>query len=732
MTTGIIHDQNLEKHIEKQMGCMAGFFQIFDRHQILTGKRLYSSTKRLTPSPSPSPVIDSPPEPEEPKQTKATVASPVRAPRSPAPGNSTPAVAHLKMLPVFEFKEGIRSPWKFGKEAPRLSLDSRAMVDAKGKLYPKEIPRNATVSTPSINSEMDGGEEKRRSTSVIARLMGLEPIPDTAPEPVKNAELRRSASESRVSKDLSRFLDADSFQLKQSVQPKLPKTAKREYAKKEKIASSVLGNRVDHLSRPWNSPQQRKSYFDSEDFFPEPKQDVTIYNEIERKLRMRGIDEPCKDLETLKQILEAIQLKGLLHNRRPSDGRNYVYVEESPTVLTKHARSRAPPSSHSLNNRSVVRRNIINGRESFPAASPRRELPRNTSSAKSSPNSSPVRRRPLSLETQRRGNEFPDQRRASPVHSPRLSPRRTGSEQTLANRSPRNRRLAVDAKQKVALVVEDESSSISESTISTSSQTESERSKIEEHKGGRSLLERCDKLLHSIAEMTTAELQPSPVSVLDSSFYKDDSSSPSPIMKRSINFKDSHGEYEEDIWSPAFSPIQSRCDDTIQDCDYTYMADVLSACSYLPEDADMFLLLEKQQYLKGNDTSKVPRLQRKLIFDTINEILDRNRQLPPWKLTTRPSPSEDKPSLSHIWSEFQRIRERDSAEDLFDMICGVLRKDLAGDAMNGWGDCHVEMSEAVLDMERLIFKDLVGETIRDLATLGGNNMVFALRRKLVF
>jgi hypothetical protein len=50
MTTGIMQDQNnLEKHIEKQMGCMAGFLQIFDRHQILTAKRLYS-TKRLPPS----------------------------------------------------------------------------------------------------------------------------------------------------------------------------------------------------------------------------------------------------------------------------------------------------------------------------------------------------------------------------------------------------------------------------------------------------------------------------------------------------------------------------------------------------------------------------------------------------------------------------------------------------------------------------------------------------------
>ena len=63
---------------------------------------------------------------------------------------------------------------------------------------------------------------------------------------------------------------------------------------------------------------------------------------------------------------------------------------------------------------------------------------------------------------------------------------------------------------------------------------------MEDYKEGKSLLERCDKLLHSIAEITTttstAELQPSPVSVLDSSFYKDESST-SPIMKRNINFK---------------------------------------------------------------------------------------------------------------------------------------------------------------------------------------------------
>lgn len=48
MSTGMVRDQNLEKHIHKQMGCMAGFLQIFDRNQLLTAKRIYSP-KRLTP-----------------------------------------------------------------------------------------------------------------------------------------------------------------------------------------------------------------------------------------------------------------------------------------------------------------------------------------------------------------------------------------------------------------------------------------------------------------------------------------------------------------------------------------------------------------------------------------------------------------------------------------------------------------------------------------------------------
>jgi len=53
---------------------------------------------------------------------------------------SIPEPEKTPVLPIFDFKEGTKSPWKFTREAPRLSFDSRAVVDVKGTMtiHPKE------------------------------------------------------------------------------------------------------------------------------------------------------------------------------------------------------------------------------------------------------------------------------------------------------------------------------------------------------------------------------------------------------------------------------------------------------------------------------------------------------------------------------------------------------------------------------------------------------------------
>lgn len=176
--------------------------------------------------------------------------------------------------------------------------------------------------------------------------------------------------------------------------------------------------------------------------------------------------------------------------------------------------------------------------------------------------------------------------------------------------------------------------------------------------------------------------------------------------------------------------MNSKFEDEIDDNDYIYISRILRASSYLTEDDDIFLFVEKQHYFKGKDYSKEARLHRKLIFDVAKEIIDQNKQLPPWKTFSPKNSNISKPLPRQIWSELQRIQEpTDQSPDLFGIVCGVLKKDLAAD---GWGDLSVKMSDAVLDIERLIFKDLIGESIRDLAEFAGNSRFLAPRRKLVF
>lgn len=540
----MVKEGDVEKHIG---GCMAGFFNIFDRPHLLSPKR-FSLPKRLSSSSyslKTEPSLDS--------GSHSVYSTPQL--RSPAPP---------------EFKQQVVSPRRFSKEAPRLSLDSRAVVDAKGSLKPRQIHADVGSGSPSV----------------IARLMGLEALPDSQ----QQQPLQRSASESRV---ISRFVDRLNFQNQQS--------------------SSTQGVEEDHHSRKEPSkasstpvPLRRKSFFDTADFFPEPRQVMS-----------RGSES---DLETLKQLLEALRLKGLLHSC--STNRN-VIVPQSPI--------RSVASKRDLNKAKTLRRSEN------------------------------------SVRTPNRRPTLKDSWRAEHVHTRNVSQRRRP--------------------------IEDDHE--------------------EFNRHGKTLLERCDKLLNSIAEMAASEVaaagdsQPSPVSVLDASLYQEDSS-PSPVMKRTLHFTELLLEDE------SFTSSSS-------DSEYDYISDILRASSCLPQESDIFSLLEeKQQYLKGAH-------ERRLTFDAVQEIVGRIRR------RGRMVGDADE-MLQLTWSEFQKLRKKSSSPaeeetaDLVGYVCRVLGRDLTEDP---WRDFQVETSEAVLVIERLVFKDLVGETIRHMAALN-RSVSLRRRRRLLF
>ncbi|KAK9137513.1 hypothetical protein Sjap_008107 [Stephania japonica] len=680
---------------------------------------------------------------------------------------------------VFDLKDGdSRSPAaatsKF-REFPRLSLDSRAVVDGKGSLRPREIRTGA----PFFENQCD--DRQRRSPSVIARLMGLEALPeprdgdDGEDESFQRPELRRSASESR-SRDLMQY----QYNEGKNSQPKQQERVPVEFSIRKAKAKAAAADEGFPSTKP--RPQQRKCFFDSLEFYPETKQTTrSLYGEIEKRLKMRGIDEPEKDLETLKQILEALQLKGLLHSNSNSNSnsnnsksigrqigshqRNFVFdrrvcCDDSQIIVVQPSRFPSSPtrpgrvvtnSTKSINKSKIGNHRKLNAQQNrmdSGRSSPDNQRIRNNPSTMS-PDRSPsslIRRNPrppLTVETQiRRGNE--SRNSSSAPQSPKLtnrSPKNNNNNNNNNNNCRNNinkRRNNSHQKWRVQSVAEDdESCSISECSVSSTppriNATELRRAKADEEE--KSVLERCDELLQSIAEMNgaTESQQPSPVSVLDLSLYKDDSFSPPPL-NRCLPFKDRSVELEEENWSASsvIMPLQCKSLEqdvcSIHDSDFLYFSEVLQVMDCVLDDSDFFLL-EKQKY--KSDSSYVSRLHRKLIFDVVAEIIDKKRQLPPWKAVSTTDPTTGKPWLHEIWSELLRLREnRLVVEDLFQVICGrLLNWDMAGDSTNGWRDCPILMAEVVLDVERSIFKDLIGETIRDLA---GKHRAGVSRRMLMF
>ncbi|CAA6653726.1 unnamed protein product [Spirodela intermedia] len=803
-------EDNVDKQMERQMGCMTGFFQIFDRHQILAGRRGIYAAKRLASFPSP---VGS--------RRRLIRRSCGAVTRAAGLGGDPPRPS--LPLPVFDVKDG-RSSWKF-REAPRLSLDSR--VDVRGKLYPRE-------RTPIRGNRADGSDASdtadnlRRSPSVVARLMGLDALPCNSgtgesvadADPEKKAELRRSASESRASKDVVQYQFVDGGYLPPpSPQPDVVFEDKLREVRRCIVREGNPEPRGAYSS-PYQQPScspsngfsvlQRKSFFDAQDYFlaDPPKRPggggSLYYGEVEKRLRMPGMVEPVKNLETLKQVLEVIQLKGLLHSRqqqqrnraseasRQQSGARFVYEHypdqsdcyDSPIVLMKSAAKspslRPPPppvyspanessspsyrSSHLFPTETASRsprRNRIQT-DRAPARNSNEARTRRPGAPDSASARSPVlpsRRRlpepPAEVATTTRGQLNTD-RRSPSSHSPRSgSPRKAGAE--ISSRSPRSNigttPPATAARERIPRRSDDE-------FIVSGGCPKCLRVKAE-YRDGKILLERCDKLLHSIAEITSkagvdydaeqfsaGEQQPSPVSVLDAgaSFDRDDAgtASPSSLPKLCINFKASSGMPAEGL-IPAAIDGSSEVDDD----DFSYVSEILRASdAHPPGGVDFF---QRQKAAAGDETTtatglKPSPLHQRLLFDAVLEIVERRRQILPWeafRCSRSPVASAQGRRLlpAEVWAELRKMQDHAPADDLCELICRVLRKDLEEPSAvdRPWANRPAEMSDAVLDIERLIYKDLVADAIRDLATFherrrrsGLTSPAAPRRRRLLF
>ncbi|XP_059450551.1 protein LONGIFOLIA 2-like [Corylus avellana] len=292
----------------------------------------------------------------------------------------------------------------------------------------------------------------------------------------------------------------------------------------------------------------------------------------------------------------------------------------------------------------------------------------------------------------------------------------------------------------------------------------------------------------SMLEPAIATLeQPSPVSVLDATFYRDES--PSPVKKISNAFQDY--EPDEGEWNPRdlaqlqktrqprfsadiddkklestqhlvqnLQQINCTEEDPIinyiaplqegTNSDHRYISEILLASGLLrdldsgtmtvqlqvsgyPINYNVLLALEQTKASAGllNDkqsdkriikSEPAEKIQRLLIFDIVNEILDRKLQLegPPQQWF---SPNK----LPGRKTRGQQLLEELCSE--VDQLQNIIWEDLMHQSMD-WTDCHSEIPGVVLDVERLIFKDLITEVVHS-ERIGRQGRPGRLCRKLL-
>lgn len=119
---------------------------------------------------------------------------------------------------------------------------------------------------------------------------------------------------------------------------------------------------------------------------------------------------------------------------------------------------------------------------------------------------------------------------------------------------------------------------------------------------------------------------------------------------------------------------------------------------------------DKRSYNEDIKTRTNDRCRRRLLFDAVNEIISQKlTQTSSRVLTTGPQ------LLQQIHKEIdqlQPINSPHSLDDEDDFLTTIIDKDLTYRSPN-WINFSIEIPGLVLDIERLIFKDLIVELVHD-------------------
>ncbi|NP_001289911.1 protein LONGIFOLIA 1-like [Camelina sativa] len=703
-------------------------------------------------------------------------------------------VVKLKDSPRFSYDEReTRKTVPKLKETPRLSLDSRSNSFRSAKSSCSPEPQEVVTG------------HRRTTSSVVAKLMGLEVIPDEPVVAVQDRENRFCDSPrptSRVDIDLQRSRSSDS--IKTMMPAKFPM----------KVA-------------PWTQVDGAKNQVKAADATT-----LTVYGEIQKRLSQLEFKKSEKDLRALQQILEAMEKTQHLISKDDDNKTNFMQGTDQPVP------SATSPSSKNFKASSIVVMKVaaapvfketgISGSASFAPRNvalanvkvgnlrqtqnviPRKQsamdvTPRpgfykgQTDSTMKSASTRPlqskndmaksgkIQKPSVSPRTPPKKLGFEKQSRpTSPKPEPNKTQRQQLSRQQIESASPRRKQgIKSRGLHQSEDRLSDESSDLrsqrSDSNVSLASNLDTEVTSrynfernsdiIEQHTPKQKSPELGMRSLPKPLKVTVE--QPSPVSVLDVAFDEDDS--PSPVRKISIFKEDDNLSSEESQWMNKHSSLcrsivwpESNAslkqpdaeliegfmeeDAEFKNGDHKYAAEILSAAgllrdidysmisiqlhqAHLPINPNLFFVLEQNKtsnvslqdnkhkgrgFGQQQTANLIERSKRKLVFDTINEILARRfaadgctkqpsiiSSISPLRITEKNS--RGKELLQTLCSEIDRLQQNSKCildEDDEDLIW----EDLQSHGMN-WKEIEGETPGLVLDIERLIFKDLISEVV---------------------
>ncbi|KAI3685028.1 hypothetical protein L6452_34259 [Arctium lappa] len=634
------------------------------------------------------------------------------------------------------------------KELPRLSLDSRerSMRTLSSVSLVPIKPSDSKSNLPSRNPKIDcdKGLIQTRPPSVVAKLMGLETFPhsvstsdeklDVGPIRCRQVEDLNSLSKSSEATDFCGSIKMHNSTRSSMGQPTSP-------CWKNPDVKPI--SRVPIEPAPWKQRDGAQSLqkpsprvIRSSNTIHTPVS--SVYSEVDKRLKNLEFARSGKDLRALKQILEAMQAveakKGERKNsvERPSDhemllydhqyppsanrGSNVSRANESHIVIMKPAKLVGKGFTNNKEGKDTITESTRGERQSRPSTLSDSSISRKQSNKQQSESRSPSERRRLSSFQQ-----SDDQNKEISSELRKLSCKETQTSQRVNG----GRFLKMDAEVNASEYFEETNSR--QSCGST----------------------------REVGELVTPEY-PSPVSVLDDSAYIDNLPSPvkhTPNTRKDYatqnpaeNFvKDQYGATNDGVSSAInheklqqvehlvqkLKRLNSSHDEAHTDyiaylCGNTnpddrYISEIFLASGLLlrdlesfefhssghPINPDLFLVLERTRF----SNLQKEKFHRKLIFDAVNAILEGKLQSA-CRMVQDPRKLLRELCLEIDQLQVQKKRERCGIgeEEEEDGLKSILSEDVLKRSEN-WTGFHGESPVITVEVERLIFKDLINEVV---------------------